>query len=227
MGKKRFGFVVLFYILCLLAIGMLVICIKFENSSALKATVKGKLIAAAAKTQKVDPDVAEAVEQLTEMAESGVEGVSEATESEGEGILTGTADIALYDKDGAGRNYAFTYGGETFNAYYNGESWTIYNSYLITIQSDMKIICQALIDVHPILGRDRQSYRTPDDMVYEWVQHNIAFQFVPSDSQWYEKARDVNLDPDDQGRTIEEIYEDRTGEELDINKIWQKLKEYY
>ena len=59
------------------------------------------------------------------------------------------------------------------------------------------------------------------------MQHNIAYEFVPKDSHWYEKARDVNLDPDDQGRSIEEIYEDRTGEELDFDKIWQKLKEYY
>ena len=207
---------------------MLVVCIKFEKGSALSSAVTGKLIAAAAKTENMDDDVAKAVEQLAELkANTGEESTGETSQETEKGILTGTADVSLYDKDGAGKNYTFTYAGETFNAYYDGESWTIYNSYRINNQSDMKIICQALIDVHPILGRDRQSYRTADDMAYEWMQHNIAFQFVPSDSHWYESARDVNLDPDDQGRSIEEIYEDRTGEKLDLNKIWEKMKEYY
>jgi len=245
MEKKRVGYFVLFYIICFAILGVLIVCIRTGIGTGLSADVKTKLITAAIKTDDIEDAVSKAGDKISEISEkigsmtqTGQEATGAAeglTQNPGAdtgsagtvGILASTADIGLYDTDGAGKNYSFTYGGMSFNAYFNGESWTIYDSYRVTAESDMKIICQALIDVHPVLGRDRQSYRTADDMAYEWMQHNIAFEYVPRESRWYEHAKDVNLDPDDQGRSIEEIYEDRTGEKLDLGKIWEKLKQYY
>lgn len=144
--------------------------------------------------------------------------------SSGSGHLQSTEDIGLYDTDGGGTNYAFTYGGETFYAQYYYDNWTLFDSYKITDSHDMKIICQALIDVHSVHGRDRESFRTAKDMVYEWEQHNLAYKYLPEDNAWRESARNVDFDPDDQGRSLEEMYEARTGEELDIEKyLRQKL----
>ena len=90
----------------------------------------------------------------------------------------------------------------------------------------MKIICQALIDVHPVHGKDLSSYRTADDMAYEWEQHNIAYKYLPDDSSWKGSAGNVDLDPYDQGRSFEEIYEDRTGEKFSIKEeIKESLKD--
>ena len=80
----------------------------------------------------------------------------------------------------------------------------------------MKKICQALIDIHPIHGSDMISYRTSDDMVYEWLQHNFAYSVLPDDNLWKNNAKDVDFDPQDQGKSIKEIYEDRTGKKFDF-----------
>ena len=128
--------------------------------------------------------------------------------------------------DGGGWNYAFTYNGEEFRTIYGYDCWTIYDSYKITNKHDMKIICQALIDVHPVHGRDLESFRTADDMAYEWKQHNIAYKYLPEDNAWRTHAANVDLDPQDQGRTIEEIYEDRTRQEIDLKeKVKEKVEE--
>lgn len=138
--------------------------------------------------------------------------------NEGESALTSASDIDLYDVDGAGKNYAFTYNGQEFRALYQYDCWTIYDSYRITDKDDMEIICQALIDVHPVLGKDMVSYRTAEDMAYEWEQHNLAYKYLPEDHSFRESAGNVDLDPYDQGRTIEEIYEDRTGQKFSIKE---------
>ena len=80
----------------------------------------------------------------------------------------------------------------------------------------MKKICQALIDIHPIHGSDMISYRTSDDMVYEWLQHNFAYSVLPDDNLWKNNAKNVDFDPQDQGKSIKEIYEDRTGKKFDF-----------
>lgn len=140
--------------------------------------------------------------------------------------LSSTSDIGLYDVDGGGTNYAFTYNGEEFRTMYLYDCWTIYDSYKITKKHDQKIICQALIDEHPVHGADLESYRTAEDMAYEWRQHNIAYKYLPEDNPWRTHAANVDLDPQDQGRTIEEIYEDRTGQEIDLKeKVKEKVKE--
>lgn len=77
----------------------------------------------------------------------------------------------------------------------------------------MIAICQALIDIHPIHGKDMISYRTADDMAYEWVQHNIVYTLLPEDNLWKEHAKHVDLNPEDQGKNIKEIYDVR------VNKL--------
>ena len=139
------------------------------------------------------------------------------------GILISPEDIELTDTDGNGTNYSFLYDGETFKAGYIPDNWKIYDSYKITNEADITIICQALTEEHPIHGKDMVSYRTPDDMAYEWLQHNIAYALLSDDSSFKAKAKDVDLNPEDQGRTFEEFYKDRTGKELTMEDIMKYL----
>ncbi len=132
------------------------------------------------------------------------------------GTLDSTADIALVPTDDYGENYVFEYGGEEFSAYFDSTSWKVYDSYKITNHRVIVVICQALLDEHPVLGSDWESVRTADDMAFEWEQHNLAYTMLPADSHWRDDAKDVDLDPDDQGKTFQEIYESRTGREFDI-----------
>ena len=69
-----------------------------------------------------------------------------------------------------------------------------------------------------------KSYRTIDDLVYEWQQHNLAYELLPDDNSWRSHAKDVDLDPADQGKSLTEIYEARTGSKLDINKLKNNSK---
>ena len=134
----------------------------------------------------------------------------------GGGILSDPSDINLRDTDGNGKNYLFTYDGEDFSAVYTTDNWKIYDSYKINNTEDMTIICEALISVHQIHGSYMESYRTAEDMAYEWLQHNIAYQFLSDDSSWKVHAQNVDLDPKDQGKSFSEIYEDRTGKEFNL-----------
>lgn len=135
-------------------------------------------------------------------------------------ILIDASGIGLTDVDGSGQTYTFTYGGEVFTAVYSTpENWKIYDSYRINSEHDLLIICQALIDEHPIHGKDMVSYRTAEDMVYEWQIHNIAYAFLDDDDPLKADSRDVDLDPKDQGLTIEEIYKSRTGRDFDMDSI--------
>lgn len=135
------------------------------------------------------------------------------------GILSGVDDVALTDLTGAGKDYAFIYDDVPYSAIYTPDNWEIKDSYKITNAMDMAIICQALINEHPIHGKDMVSYRTCDDMAYEWVQHNIAYSFLPEDSKWIESVKNVDFDPKDQGKSYRDLYEDRTGKKFDIPDI--------
>ena len=176
------------------------------------------------------PDVSEITDrwgsEQTEEAE-GTEETETLDEEDGsDEEASSNADINLHDVDGGDWNYAFTYKGEEFRAIYQYDCWTIYDSYKITSKRAQKRICQALIDIHPVHGRDLESYRTADDMAYEWRQHNIAYKYLPEDNAWRSHAANVDLDPQDQGRTIEEIYEDRTGQEINLTeKVKEKVEE--
>lgn len=125
-------------------------------------------------------------------------------------------DFALVPTDDYGMGYVFEYDGEEFTAYFDSTSWRVYDSYKITNRDDIIVICQALIDEHPVYGSDWESLRTAEDMAYEWEQHNLAYKALPEDSHWRDDARNVDLDPDDQGKSFRELYEDRTGKRLDI-----------
>lgn len=46
-------------------------------------------------------------------------------------------------------------------------------------------------------------------MAYEWQQHNLAYPLIPSDSAWKESARDVDINPQDQGKSLYELFYDR------------------
>ena len=135
-------------------------------------------------------------------------------------------DIVLEDLYGDGSTYQFTYEGEGFTAIYYYDNWCVYDSYKITKKRDMKKICQALIDEHPVHGSDYESFRTADDMVYEWKQHNIAYALLPDDNPWKVTSGNVDFDPEDQGKSLEEIYESRTGEEFNYMDHTDDIDEY-
>ena len=139
------------------------------------------------------------------------------------GILSGVEDIALTDMTGAGTDYVFIYDGNPYAAKYTPDNWEITDSYRITNAMDMAVICQALINVHPVHGRDMVSYRTANDMAYEWSQHNVVYQLLPEDSRWMDSVKDVDFDPEDQGKSYEELYEDRTGRKLDLKEMLRKI----
>lgn len=133
------------------------------------------------------------------------------------------ADIELENTDGKGKNYHFYYAGEDFTAIYTDDNWKILDSYRVNSESDMVIICQALIDEHPVHGKDLVSFRTAEDMAYEWQIHNIAYSMIKDDDTLKNKAKDVDFDPKDQGLTLEEFYESRTGKKLDLGDIMDGL----
>ena len=139
-------------------------------------------------------------------------------------VLSSTEDINLRDLDGKKSNYLFTYKNQDYSAKYTKDNWHIKDSYKITDAKDIGIICQALIEVHPIHGKDLKSYRKVDDLVYEWQQHNLAYNLLPDDNSWKEHAKDVDLDPADQGKNLTQISEARTGSKLDINKLKNNKK---
>ena len=138
------------------------------------------------------------------------------TESEGNGILSSLEDIDLHAVDGTKQNYVFLYGNEEFSAQYTAENWKIVDSYKISNTQDMILICQALLNIHPVHGRDMQSIRTAEDMTFEWLQHNLAYAILPEDSPWRQNAKDVDLNPADQGKSFQEMYEDRTGRKFRV-----------
>ena len=130
----------------------------------------------------------------------------------GAGQLSSVDDVVLVPTDDYACGYVFDYGGEEFIAYFDTYSWRVYDSYKITNHGDIVIICQALINEHPVYGADWESWRTAEDMAYEWEQHNLAYQMLPSNSHWRDDTKDVDLDPYDQGKSLNDLYESRTGE---------------
>ncbi len=147
------------------------------------------------------------------------EDISSALSSIQSGLLTSAEDIALTAQDDQGKNYTFTYDNKEYTAIHTTDHWKIKNSYDINIEADMYIICQALIDLHQIHGKDMVSYRTADDMVYEWEVHNLAYAMISDDDPMKSHVRDVDFDPQDQGCNYEEIYYNHTGKEFDLSQF--------
>ena len=137
----------------------------------------------------------------------------EPTQEQSKSLLLSPADIGLHTVDDWrqdwGQYYAFVYDGEQFSVYYEPDTWKVFDSYKITDHGDIVTICQALLDEHPIHGSDLQSYRTAEDMAFEWEQHNLAYRLLPDSSSWKESAQNVDLDPEDQGKTFAEMYASR------------------
>lgn len=125
-------------------------------------------------------------------------------------------NIEIIDKDGKQTNYTFVYKNETFNAEYTPDNWKIIDSYKITNEEDIKLICEKLIQIHKVHGSDMKSYRTASDMAYEWTQHNLAYLILPDTNSFKQNAKDVDLDPKDQNKSLKEMYEDRTGKEFKL-----------
>jgi len=120
-------------------------------------------------------------------------------------LLNDLSDIDIvYEND----RYSFTYNDQLFYCEYTYDNWTIYDSYRVRNTDDMEIICEALININPIHGSDMQSYRSSKDMAYEWLQHNIAYELLP-ESDFKNNAKNVDFDPEDQGKSLEEIYRSR------------------
>lgn len=138
---------------------------------------------------------------------------------ETESILKETKEIELKDKDGNKTYYTFIYKKETYQAIYTPDNWKIIDSYKIKNKKDIIIICEKLIEEHPIHGRDLKSYRTSSDMAYEWIQHNIAYEILPEDNKWRQNAKDVDLNPSDQGKTLIEMYEEKTGKKFSLKDL--------
>ncbi len=150
---------------------------------------------------------------------SGVNGADGDYIDEDTGILSSMEDIALTDKDGRGSNYYFTYGNDVFRAKFDKDTWKIYDSYKINNMDDMKIICGALQVEHPVHIGDTDAHRTPEDMAQEWMEHNVGYALFKPDSEWSVRAKDVDLDPYDVGKSIFEIYEDRTGKKFSLGDV--------
>lgn len=102
--------------------------------------------------------------------------------------------------------YTFVYNSHTFTAQFsvygeNRENWRVTDSYLITDREVITAVCQALINEKKVHGKDLTSYRTASDMSDEWSLHNLAYQHL-SEGSAKQHAKDVDLNTDDQGKTL-------------------------
>ncbi len=122
--------------------------------------------------------------------------------------------IEIIDIDGKGKNYKFEYNDEIYKASYTKDNWHITDSFKIKDKEAITKICEKLIEIHPIHGKDLKSYRTVEDLVYEWEQHNIAYELLPEDSSWKKSAKNVDLDSKDQGKSLVEMFNIRTNKKM-------------
>ena len=88
-------------------------------------------------------------------------------------ILHSVGELSLSTEDDI--HFTFLYNGETYHATFAEDTWKIIDSWKITDRSDM---------------------------TFEWEQHNIAYYMLPEGAKWKENAKDVDLNPEDQGKTI-------------------------
>ncbi|MCR5249890.1 MAG: hypothetical protein K6E50_04725 [Lachnospiraceae bacterium] len=198
---------------------------RYQNRYDYAAELSEKLAALGVKGTVEDRDtLAGCVEDASGNGRKALERIiasteAEVTEREEQGILNAPEDIGLRDTDGNGSNYAFTYDGEVFSAVFTPDNWKVVDSWKIGNAEDIRIICRALINEHPVHGSDMVSYRSEEDMAYEWMQHNIAYGVLPEGHPYKDNAKDVDLDPADQNRSFAEIYEDRTGKEFNLKNF--------
>ena len=202
-NKLLFGILIVVIIL-LIALGLLIFLNNKANSK------KSDYVET---TSKIEKKIEEA------KIEKNEENIVTDKDNAEESVLNSTRDIDLHDVDGKETNYEFTYKGKIYSAKYTKDNWHIVDSYEITNKKDIEIICKALIDIYPIHGRDMISYRTVEDLAYEWNEHNIAYMVLPENNIWKKNTKDVDLNPEDQNKSLQEMYEDRTGKKLNINEL--------
>lgn len=184
----------------------------FPHTTELVSTVTERLSPAVEKVKELLPGSENAEDQvdMPEEAEGwSLRSLGDRLQTKSQ--LQSTDDVALVPTDDYAQGYVFEYDGQEFIAYFDTYSWRVYDSYKITNHDDIVIICQALLNEHSVYGSDWASLRTAEDMAFEWEQHNLAYYLLPEDSSWREDAKDVDLDPDDQGKTFPEMYESRGG----------------
>lgn len=129
--------------------------------------------------------------------------------AEGESFIDGVPEISYEYSDEDFEHYSFEYAGETFEVIHEYDNWKIFDSYRIRNSRDMEKICRSLIDIYPVHGRDLVSFRDAEDMAYEWLIHNIAYELLDDDEPYRQYAASVDLDPDEQNKSLWEIYRDR------------------
>ena len=132
---------------------------------------------------------------------------------EGAQLLSAPPDIVYQYSDDSFEYYTFAYGNNEFIVLHEYDNWQIKDSYLVQNTRDMEMIAQALIDIYPVHGIDLESYRTPEDMVYEWIQHNIVCELEEGAGKWRDSAKSVDLDPDEQNMNLWEIYQARKNDD--------------
>ena len=209
-------------LLCLLSVIMITGCESVAQVTADSEKLNEYLEISGEKAGEMMKEIAETAK--SELKEQVKNELAKQDGSGEPGILSGVDDIALTDLTGAKSEYIFIYDGNSYSATYTPDNWKIVDSYKITNAMDMAIICQALINEHPVHGRDMVSYRTATDMAYEWSQHNLVYYLLPEDNRWISSVKNVDFDPEDQGKSYEELYEDRTGRKLDLKEILKKAK---
>ena len=130
---------------------------------------------------------------------------------EGEPKISDEPEVTFQYSDDDYDYYRFYYDGMAFEVLYEYDNWKIFDSYKIRNSKDMQLICNALIKIYPVHGIDLESYRTPEDMAYEWIEHNIVYEMPITDASLKDSAANVDLDPKDQNKTLFEILSGRSG----------------
>ncbi len=130
---------------------------------------------------------------------------------EGEPKLSDEPEVTFQYSDEDYDYYRFYYDGMTFEVLHEYDNWKIFDSCKIRNSKDMQLICGALINIYPVHGADLKSYRTSEDMAYEWIEHNIVYEMPITDASLKDSAANVDLDPKDQNKTMFEILSGRSG----------------
>lgn len=112
-------------------------------------------------------------------------------------------DVVINNLDGT--YFSFIYDDEEFLVRYDEDNWRIYDSYKITDSDDIYAIVEALNEIHPIHSKDYTGYRSVEDMRDEWLMHNLAYRILKDDPVYRERAKNVDLDPEDEGLSLQEF----------------------
>ncbi|MCR5816797.1 MAG: dockerin type I repeat-containing protein [Ruminococcus sp.] len=107
--------------------------------------------------------------------------------------------------------YTLVYKKDTFTVYYKeskktdgstDEDWKIMDSWRIDNYEIMRIICQILMEEHPIHYPNSSKVRSVDSMAIEWVLHNSGYidYTEKGDTENAERCRHVDINSNDADR---------------------------